>query len=74
MTQFSLSTKEQVEVGFLEGGDTAWRLIISREKNSTHFCFALHWGDKEVPTHFGMIPLKELMEILTRMSQPQVVE
>lgn len=74
----NLSVREEITVRFGEGSPTAWRLVISRELNSSHFCFALNWGEKpsERPTHthYGMIPVDAFQQAIAKLAYPQQVE
>jgi hypothetical protein len=49
-----------------------WTLHITRENNSSHLLFALHWGGKIEPTHFGVHPIDEFLKALNPLTGPQV--
>lgn len=69
-----MHTRHEVIIPIDDAGKSNWTLRIARENNSPHVEVALHWGEKTVPTHLGLVLAKEFgQEIQTLLSNQTVV-
>jgi hypothetical protein len=62
----------EIEVDFPNGLNSLnshWTLRIRREGNSPDVEFALYWGDKELPVHWGVHPANKIKAAIDQLFQ-----
>lgn len=64
-----MKTNTEIVIEFPGNENCNWTLQIRREGNSPNVEFAMYWGDKQTPTHWGVHPASEIKAAMDRLFQ-----